>query len=103
MSFVQEMAAWPKERVRDLVDGASARDVEAALGRETRTPRDLAALLSPAAAPPTPEAAADAEPTIELLWDAPRPAGEMTLDELVLAAQTRHGADGSALTWPPEE
>ena len=40
MSFVQEMAAWPKERVRDLVDGASARDVEAALGRETRTPRD---------------------------------------------------------------
>jgi len=51
MSFVQEMAAWPKERVRDLVDGASARDVEAALGRETRTPRDLAALLSPAARP----------------------------------------------------
>lgn len=72
-------------------------------GRVIRPAKVVVSTEAPAAAPPTPEAAADAEPTIELLWDAPRPAGEMTLDELVLAAQTRHGADGSALTWPPEE
>lgn len=71
-------------------------------GRVIRPAKVVVSTESPAATPPD-AAAADAEPTIELLWEAPRAAGEMTLDELVLAAQARHGADGSALTWPPEE
>lgn len=76
-------------------------------GRVIRPAKVIVSAEGPAAAAaPPPDlaaAAADAEPTIELLWEAPRAAGEMSLDELVLAAQTRHGADGSALTWPPEE
>jgi hypothetical protein len=71
-------------------------------GRVIRPAKVVVSTESPAATPPD-AAAADAEPTIELLWEAPRATGEMTLDELVLAAQARHGADGSALTWPPEE
>jgi molecular chaperone GrpE len=72
-------------------------------GRVIRPAKVVVSTEAPAAATPPDAAAADAEPTIELLWEAPRAAGEMTLDELVLAAQARHGADGSALTWPPEE
>lgn len=60
----------------------------------------------PAAEPPALDpttTAIDAEPTIELLWEAPRTAGELTLDELVLAAQARNADDSSAHTWPPDE
>ena len=72
-------------------------------GRVIRPAKVVVSTEAPEA--PTPNAAtlADAEPTVELLWEAPRATGEMTLDELVLAAQARHGADGSALTWPPDE
>ena len=51
MSFVAELDAWPRERVAALYDRVTEADVLAALGREERTVRDLAALLSPAARP----------------------------------------------------
>lgn len=50
MSFAEELNAWPAERVRRLMDKATLADVEQALARSERTPQDLAALLSPAAA-----------------------------------------------------
>lgn len=52
MSFLEELRAFPLERVREWVDRATAQDVVRALDRdEERDPRDLAALLSPSAAP----------------------------------------------------
>jgi len=43
----EALAAWPGERVERLVDRARPEDVDAALAREERDFRDLAALLSP--------------------------------------------------------
>ncbi|MBW7863833.1 MAG: 2-iminoacetate synthase ThiH [Candidatus Hydrogenedentes bacterium] len=51
MSFLPEISSWPAERVRALYDGVTGQDALAAIAREERTPRDLAALLSPAARP----------------------------------------------------
>ena len=45
------MAAWPEERLRELINGAGPGDVRRALGREQLFPEDLAALLSPEAVP----------------------------------------------------
>lgn len=47
MNLAEELAAWPSERVADLIAGVQPRHVEAALHREERTLPDLAALLSP--------------------------------------------------------
>lgn len=49
MSFHEELQTWPEERVWGMIGAARPGDVEAALAREERTVRDLAALLSPAA------------------------------------------------------
>ena len=51
MSFFEELAQWPKGRVRDLLAGATAEDVDRAIACEAPTVRDLAALLSPRARP----------------------------------------------------
>ena len=51
MSFVDEIGQWPRGRVAALYDNVTEADVTAALGREERTVRDFAALLSPAARP----------------------------------------------------
>jgi 2-iminoacetate synthase len=51
MSFLDELRDWPVERVRQMIDSAQPADVERALAREVREPRDLAALLSRAAVP----------------------------------------------------
>lgn len=51
MGFLQQLENWPEERIRSLVDSATAEDVERAIRAETRTPADLAALLSPQALP----------------------------------------------------
>ena len=51
MSFLEELGAWPRERVAALYENVTEADVLAAIGREERTLRDLAALLSPAARP----------------------------------------------------
>ena len=48
--FTKILDSWPEARIRDLIAGATARDVSRALGREVLQPEDLAALLSPAAA-----------------------------------------------------
>ncbi|MBI3119504.1 MAG: 2-iminoacetate synthase ThiH [Candidatus Hydrogenedentes bacterium] len=45
------MNAWPLERLEALYTGITERDVAAALAKEQRDLRDLAALLSPAARP----------------------------------------------------
>jgi 2-iminoacetate synthase len=50
-SFAQILEAWPETRLRELIDRAGPEDVRRALGREQPFPEDLAALLSPAAAP----------------------------------------------------
>lgn len=47
MSFMQELAAWPQERIEKIIAHATLHDVDRALAREERTARDLAALLSP--------------------------------------------------------
>ena len=49
--FGDELLEWPKKRVLDLFDQVRPEDMERALGRVRRTPRDLAALLSPMARP----------------------------------------------------
>ncbi len=49
--FHQNLSAWPEARLREAIDRAGAGDVQRALGRELLHPEDLAALLSPAAAP----------------------------------------------------
>jgi 2-iminoacetate synthase len=51
VSTTEAIDAWPRERVSGLYDNLSAADVEAALTREERTIRDLAALSSPIARP----------------------------------------------------
>jgi 2-iminoacetate synthase len=51
VSFQSDMDAWPRERVRALFDHIGPAEVDAALHAEERSPRDLAALLSPAARP----------------------------------------------------
>ena len=51
MSFLEELGAWPRERAAALYENVTEADVLAALGREERTVRDFAALLSPAARP----------------------------------------------------
>jgi len=51
MSFREEIAAWPRERLYALYEGVGAAEVEAALKRKDRGIADLAALLSPAAVP----------------------------------------------------
>lgn len=51
MSFLDELKAWPVERVRQTIDTSNRVDVERAMSREVLEPRDLAALLSPHAIP----------------------------------------------------
>jgi len=51
MTFKDELAAWPEERIRGLVASATVEDVDRALARKERTPADFAALLSPHALP----------------------------------------------------
>jgi len=51
MSFADELKHWPVERVRQAIEASTPDDVERALGREVRGPRDLAALLSRHAIP----------------------------------------------------
>jgi 2-iminoacetate synthase len=48
--FAEILAAWPEERLRELMARAGPEDVRRALGREQPFPEDLAALLSPQAA-----------------------------------------------------
>jgi 2-iminoacetate synthase len=50
-AIAQILDAWPEARLRELIDGAGPADVKRALRREPLHPEDLAALLSPAAAP----------------------------------------------------
>ena len=49
--FAKILDAWPEARLRELMARAGPGDVQRALGRESLHPEDLAALLSPAAAP----------------------------------------------------
>ncbi len=49
--FAKILAAWPEERLRELMARAGPGDVRRALGREQLFPEDLAALLSPQAVP----------------------------------------------------
>ena len=51
MGIAEELAAWPAERVRELAACVTPNDVHKAVHRETLTPHDLAALLSPHARP----------------------------------------------------
>ena len=50
-AFAKILDAWPEARLREAIDRAGPGDVRRALGRELLHPEDLAALLSPAAAP----------------------------------------------------
>ncbi len=47
--LIQTLASWPRERILDGVQRATLDEVDAALAKEERTPRDLLALFSPAA------------------------------------------------------
>jgi 2-iminoacetate synthase len=49
MTFADVIGAWPAERVRDLIEGATDADVSRAIRADEPTERDLAALLSAAA------------------------------------------------------
>jgi len=51
LAIQDELAQWPAGRVRALIAGATAGDVERALANEERGAADLAALLSDAAVP----------------------------------------------------
>lgn len=51
MGFNSVLNAWPRPRLRQLLDRVTPADVEAALAREERALGDLAALLSPRARP----------------------------------------------------
>lgn len=51
MSVATLLDAWPESRLQALYENMTPADVEAALAREERSLRDLAALLSPAARP----------------------------------------------------
>lgn len=50
MNFRDELEAWPAERIRAGIEAATPADVDRAIARDERTPRDLCALLSPYAA-----------------------------------------------------
>jgi 2-iminoacetate synthase len=50
LDFLEALDSWPEARVRELVFQANSEDVRRALGSEDLSPRDFAALLSPAAA-----------------------------------------------------
>jgi 2-iminoacetate synthase len=47
--FLEELSAWPEERVRTLVEGATLADVDRVLAKPDRSPEDLAVLFSEAA------------------------------------------------------
>ena len=49
MDFSNILESWPESRVRDLLAQATPDEVTKALNRGDRSPRDLAALLSPSA------------------------------------------------------
>src|SRR5208282_6371604 len=49
--FTQILDAWSEARLREVMDRAGPEEVKRALGREQPAPEDLAALLSPRAAP----------------------------------------------------
>ena len=49
--FAKILDDWPEARIKEVMERAGAGDVERALRREQLLPEDLAALLSPAAAP----------------------------------------------------
>jgi 2-iminoacetate synthase len=49
VAFLEELALWPADRIRELVRAATPEDVTRALNRERLTGEDLAALLSPEA------------------------------------------------------
>lgn len=49
--FTEILDAWPEERIRELIAGATSGDVSRALTRELLHPEDLAAVLSPQAVP----------------------------------------------------
>jgi 2-iminoacetate synthase len=49
--FIKILDSWPEERIRELIDQARPEDVSRALAREQHSLEDLAALLSPQAAP----------------------------------------------------
>jgi 2-iminoacetate synthase len=51
VGFATTLASWPEARLRELIARAAPADVTRALSRESLHPEDLAALLSPAAAP----------------------------------------------------
>lgn len=51
MGFLKELESWPQERVQELIARPTPAEVTRALAREICFPEDLAALLSPAAAP----------------------------------------------------
>jgi 2-iminoacetate synthase len=51
VGFATTLASWPEARLRELIARAAPADVTRALTRESLHPEDLAALLSPAAAP----------------------------------------------------
>jgi 2-iminoacetate synthase len=50
VNFRDELEAWPAERIRAGIEAATPADVDRAMARDERTPRDLCALLSPYAA-----------------------------------------------------
>jgi 2-iminoacetate synthase len=50
-SFTKILSAWPEARLREVIARSGPEDVSRALSRESCQPEDLAALLSPAAAP----------------------------------------------------
>lgn len=50
MSFQDELASWPAERVLASINAATPADIDRALSREERDAHDLCALLSPHAA-----------------------------------------------------
>jgi 2-iminoacetate synthase len=50
LDFTEELSLWPEARVRELISQATPDDVKRAARSERPSPRDLAALLSPAAA-----------------------------------------------------
>jgi 2-iminoacetate synthase len=47
MDFLEALGAWPRARIEETIERTRPAEVEAALGRERRTPADLCALLSP--------------------------------------------------------
>lgn len=61
MPFSDDIRAWTRERIQGLYANPTDADVAAALAREERTPRDLAALLSPAARPRLEDMAREAQ------------------------------------------